>query len=72
MVRSLPNDSSEYRDTDGDGVGDNDAFPITDESKDSDNDGVGDNDNDDDNDGVDIRTMLSLTRADPRRVQIRH
>ena len=52
----FPNDSSEYRDTDGDGVGDNaDAFPDNrDESKDSDNDGVGDNaDNDDDNDGVD-------------------
>ena len=52
---AFPLDSSEWADSDGDGVGDNsDAFPNNpDESTDSDNDGVGDNaDLDDDNDSV--------------------
>ena len=65
---AFPNDSSETKDTDSDGVGDNadtdddndgvldvnDAFPLdSSESVDTDTDGVGNNaDTDDDNDGV--------------------
>jgi hypothetical protein len=65
---AFPYDKDEWRDTDGDGTGDNtdddidgdgvlnadDAFPSDKtETKDSDSDGVGDNaDQDDDNDGV--------------------
>ena len=55
VIDAFPLDPSEWRDTDGDGVGDNaDALPLDpSEIADTDGDGVGNNaDADDDNDGV--------------------